>query len=130
MPIRMYTILALTGRLEEVTAEEERQVEKVQETINQLSDRMEELQATKQDQATISFSRFFCCLSRFSDVITNSIGVFLFLLFKIFTWERGVLKGLSVDIVVFHQNLLRFHPVRLSARIPSRKSYQLILISH
>jgi hypothetical protein len=55
MPIRIYTILALTGRLEEVTAEEERQVEKVQETINQLSDRMEELQAAKQDQATIYF---------------------------------------------------------------------------
>ncbi len=47
---------ALTGRLEEVTAEEERQAEKVQETINQLSDRMEELLAAKQDQATISFS--------------------------------------------------------------------------
>jgi hypothetical protein len=58
MPIRMYIILVLTGRLEEVTAEEERQAEKVQETINQLSDRMEQLQAAKQDQATISFSRF------------------------------------------------------------------------
>jgi hypothetical protein len=56
MPIRIYTIVALTGRLEEVTAEEERQAEKVQETINQLSDRMEQLQVAKQDQATISFS--------------------------------------------------------------------------
>jgi hypothetical protein len=58
MPIRIYTIVALTGRLEEVTAEEERQAEKVQETINQLSDRMEELKVSKQDQATISFSGF------------------------------------------------------------------------
>jgi hypothetical protein len=54
MPIRIYTSLALTGRLEKLTAEEERQAEKVQETINQLSDRMEELQATKQDQARLT----------------------------------------------------------------------------
>jgi hypothetical protein len=72
MPIRIYTILVLTGRLEEVTAEEERQAEKVQETINQLSDRMEELQATKQDQATISFSRLSKQVSRFTDAISNS----------------------------------------------------------
>jgi hypothetical protein len=89
MPIRICTILALTGRLEKLTAEEERQAEKMQETINQLSDRMEELQATKQDQATISFSRFFCSVSRFSDAISYSIGVYLFLLFKIVTRERG-----------------------------------------
>jgi hypothetical protein len=77
MTIRIYTILALTGRLEEVTAEEERQAEKVQETINQLSDRMEQLQATKQDQATNFFSRFFCCVSRFSDAISMSVQVSL-----------------------------------------------------
>ncbi len=129
MPIRMYIILVLTGRLEEVTAEEERQAEKVQETINQLSDRMEQLQAAKQDQATISFSRFSVVWAGFRTSFRTRSGFFFSYFLRLFhRKEVGGLKVVSVDIVVFHQYLFEVPSCTIAARIPSRKS--LILISH